>query len=553
MTLYEEVASLLVFFLVIAAVLVLVFKPVKVPIWKTQKSWVLSYAYAPMVGVVVLLIIQVLGWKGVGRGIVGDQDIKPYGIVILFMSLAYVSSSLDSTGVFVWLALHITSLSKGNTGLLFCFYFMLTSLMTTFTSNDIAIMTLTPIIFYFGKATNINPIPFLAAEYVAANIWGMMLFTGNPTNIIVADAFNMTFLGYSKWMALPTIAAGLGALGVLYVQFKSQLPPKVCLPSIEPSLMLTDKLGAVLGTLNLLACLGLLAAAPTLKWELWLVTLVSAGVQMIYNLYSCMRNREAKSQDTSSQLGKDPDQMNIPAEGVCPEAPQQTPLGHPPTTIHGVTVQVQAGAQQDHATRGGTGELSPAAEDPNAQGSAGEGGRALEIIVPSEPSLAPSRGSFLSGILHLPWEIVPFVLGMFILVEALVQSGWVDRFASWLASAMPALPLALFVPGLVSTVLANTINNQPMTILMTRVCMSEQLKEQVSEEKIRAALFSVVAASNLGANFTVIGALAGVMWKDILSKRGIRVGYGRFARLVVPSGLVTSALALLVLGIQFSV
>ncbi len=33
----------------------------------------------------------------------------------------------------------------------------------------------------------------------------MLLFVGNPTNIIVAQAYRMSFIGYSKWMALPTL------------------------------------------------------------------------------------------------------------------------------------------------------------------------------------------------------------------------------------------------------------------------------------------------------------------------------------------------------------
>jgi hypothetical protein len=48
------------------------------------------------------------------KGIIGDADMQPYGIVILFLAVAYISTSLDMTGVFAWLALHITRLSKGH-------------------------------------------------------------------------------------------------------------------------------------------------------------------------------------------------------------------------------------------------------------------------------------------------------------------------------------------------------------------------------------------------------------------------------------------------------
>jgi Na+/H+ antiporter NhaD/arsenite permease-like protein len=40
-------------------------------------------------------------------------------------------------------ALHITRRSKGNGRLLFLLYFAVSSIITVFTSNDIAIMTLT--------------------------------------------------------------------------------------------------------------------------------------------------------------------------------------------------------------------------------------------------------------------------------------------------------------------------------------------------------------------------------------------------------------------------
>lgn len=44
-----------------------------------------------------------------------------------------------------------------------------------------------------------------ATEYAAGNIFGALLYVGNPTNIIVAQAYDMSFLGFSKIMTLPTL------------------------------------------------------------------------------------------------------------------------------------------------------------------------------------------------------------------------------------------------------------------------------------------------------------------------------------------------------------
>ena len=60
--------------------------------------------------------------------------------------------------------------------------------------------------------------------------------------------------------------------------------------------MLSDKIGAVFGTVNILACLALLAAAPTLGWPLWAITLVCAALHALYNFfaYVVLHNRQKK-------------------------------------------------------------------------------------------------------------------------------------------------------------------------------------------------------------------------------------------------------------------
>ena len=184
-------------------------------------------------------------------------------------------------------------------------------------------------------------------------------------------------------------------------------------------------------------------------------------------------------------------------------------------------------------------------------------------------SAAPSSGSadatatavlrvrepgFIAGFVQLPWEVVPFVLGMFILVEGLAQMGWLDLLGKGLGYLVNLhLALALAVMGTVSIVLANIMNNQPMTILMTRVMMSQGFLEAVASVKHQqAASFAVVVGSNLGANFTLIGALAGIMWVSILERQGAEgVSYIRFLQLMSPSGLCCTIVALVILYAEF--
>jgi len=144
-----------------------------------------------------------------------------------------------------------------------------------------------------------------------------------------------------------------------------------------------------------------------------------------------------------------------------------------------------------------------------------------------------------ASIQMLPWRIVPFVFGMFTLVEGMRKSGWIDSVAEILVSAIPSasssgsLILPIFVSCYLMTsvtiLLSNLINNQPATILLTRVIISPGFMS-LPEAVRSVGMFGVILGSNLGANFTLIGALAGIMFAKILSEKGITLSYTDFAK-----------------------
>lgn len=100
--------------------------------------------------------------------------------------------------------------------------------------------------------------------------------------------------------------------------------------------------------------------------------------------------------------------------------------------------------------------------------------------------------------------------------------------------------------------LLSLLHLQPMTILMTRVCMSPAFTQALSKPAAAASAFAVVVASNTAANFSVMGALAGIMFVNILQQRGMKaLGYVRFSRLMLPAGMASTVAALVVLGGEF--
>ena len=161
----------------------------------------------------------------------------------------------------------------------------------------------------------------------------------------------------------------------------------------------------------------------------------------------------------------------------------------------------------------------------------------LTVAVSLWRRLRRGRGALLprelkSCLRREPWQLVPFVLSMFVMIAALSEAGATDAIASLLGDGRPILSY-----GVTSFLSANLVNNIPMSVLFERVIpMGEAFSD--------AAVYATVIGSNLGAFLTPIGALAGIMFSSLLAKQGVRFGYLDFLKLGVAVAIPTLCAAL---------
>ncbi len=413
-----------------------------------RKVGIDTYFLGALLGPVLLLAAGALSYGQVLRGLGGSGGLQPLGILALFLSMVFISVFLDITGVFEYSARMALKMARSDGRRLFFSLYFTVSLLTAFTSNDIVILTFTPFVYYFAREADMDPVPFLVAEFFAANTWSMMLYVGNPTNILIASAFRLQFLQYFGWMVLPTVAAGTVNACALYLLFRRRIDrPMAPREDADPSAAITDRTGAVLGGFMLAACVLALAAAPYLHLDMWLVAVVFALAL------------------TALLLARD----------VFRNGSEAGPAG-------------LSGGQSVRATLG-----------------------------------------------RMPWTIVPFVLSLFVTVEALRVYGVTADVGRLFGGAVPGHGArTVLVYGVGSALSANALNNIPMTVAFTSVMGA------LSGRQLLAAALATAAGSNLGANITPIGALAGIMWMSILRQKGCPLSFGRF----VVYGLLVTPLSL---------
>ena len=139
-----------------------------------------------------------------------------------------------------------------------------------------------------------------------------------------------------------------------------------------------------------------------------------------------------------------------------------------------------------------------------------------------------------------PWQLIPFVLSMFVLILALSENGVTERIGSLLGEDFP-----VFRYGITSFLAANLINNIPMSVLFCPVI--QPLAESGVTSTVMQAVYATVVGSNLGAYLTPIGALAGIMWMSMLKKHEVKFGYVDFIKYGVLISIPTLLANLLVL------
>ena len=146
----------------------------------------------------------------------------------------------------------------------------------------------------------------------------------------------------------------------------------------------------------------------------------------------------------------------------------------------------------------------------------------------------------LNSIKRLPYELIPFVLSMFILVETLQVQGITDYIRKLLGENN-----SIFVYGISSFFVCNLINNIPMSVLYSILPMMNSNIENFK------AIYATIISSNIVAFLTPIGALAGIMFTSLSKKQNIEYKFKDFVKYGAIISIQTLLVSLIFLMFMF--
>lgn len=127
---------------------------------------------------------------------------------------------------------------------------------------------------------------------------------------------------------------------------------------------------------------------------------------------------------------------------------------------------------------------------------------------------------------HIAWSVLPLVAGLFILVEALDQTGVLGHLTDILRNASASsVPWAAALSGVLVAIGTNLVNNLPLGLVAASVSHAAQAPIPVTN----ALLIGV----DLGPNLSVTGSLATILWLIALRREKVSVSGLQFLKLGV--------------------
>jgi Na+/H+ antiporter NhaD/arsenite permease-like protein len=133
------------------------------------------------------------------------EEAIDFNTIGLLLGMMVIVAILGETGVFYWVGIKATNLSKGNLWKLMVLLSTFTAVASMFIDNVTTILLMVPVTLSIVRILKVPPIPFILSQALVSNIGGSATLIGDPPNILIGSAASIDFNSFLIYMG-PTVA-----------------------------------------------------------------------------------------------------------------------------------------------------------------------------------------------------------------------------------------------------------------------------------------------------------------------------------------------------------
>src|SRR2546422_2804040 len=134
----------------------------------------------------------------VGTGVLTETDLFSainWQALGVLLGMFIIASSLREAGFFEWMGLHLARSVDAHPIRMYILLPLMTAGMASLLDIVTVALFIVPLTVEVFEGLEIDPVPFVIAEVLAANIGGIATMVGDPTNVIIGSSplVNLSF------------------------------------------------------------------------------------------------------------------------------------------------------------------------------------------------------------------------------------------------------------------------------------------------------------------------------------------------------------------------
>ncbi len=146
-----------------------------------------------------------------------------FNTIGLLAGMMLVVRLTEPTGIYNYLAIRAGQISRGKTLGIVVSLSLTTAVLSAFLDNLTTILLMVPITFLLADTLDIDAIPLILIEIIASNIGGTATLIGDPPNILIAGATDLSFLDFVVNLAPVSAITLIVVVGALYLAYRGRL------------------------------------------------------------------------------------------------------------------------------------------------------------------------------------------------------------------------------------------------------------------------------------------------------------------------------------------
>jgi Na+/H+ antiporter NhaD/arsenite permease-like protein len=146
----------------------------------------MNRAIVALLGAGLMIVLGVLNQEAAIRGV-------DFNTLALLTGMMIIVSVTRKSGIFEYVAIWSAKKAKANPAGLMLMLQIVTALFSSLLDNVTTVLLIVPVTFVICEELKLKPYPILVAEIFASNIGGTATLIGDPPNIIIGSAANLSF------------------------------------------------------------------------------------------------------------------------------------------------------------------------------------------------------------------------------------------------------------------------------------------------------------------------------------------------------------------------